>query len=419
MQPEAVNLEKAGRRSGASFQEDSFVNYMARKIDLQRQQFGVQLPPTPQQSQHEENQQEEDNSSKPTAAFNSPKQSSSVVRFDPTLPDDEEPQTKKRRRKKKKKLLSKNTIPGIIQRLQQRHGKGHAHARRKRSHREMLAASSPMFTFDDEEEEDEGEETVETEIRGGNLKSPEPEPKQLKLDYETQISSPQPEARSEEIQMGASPPSLDYSEEEPQKSAPPPSETSSPAPSKVIVKRKSDRPDLFFLGVVIKVTGYTDPCNETLKRMIQKHGGDLETYETTRVTHRIAESMSHANALRYKQQKSPVPVVTPKWIVDSVAAGKLLPYGDYILECCRTMDVGVASYFGKKTTASTEVGASPNKDHPSLLKADNTIKNPFEDLENTASQRKEGSPMKSSEQGKTDSKYINGKIRTTGEYYIV
>ena len=52
------------------------------------------------------------------------------------------------------------------------------------------------------------------------------------------------------------------------------------------------RPDLFFYGIVVKVAGYTHPDNETLKRLLQKHGGDLETYETERVTHIIAQQLS-------------------------------------------------------------------------------------------------------------------------------
>ena len=47
MEPEAVNLAKAGRAAGKAFEEDSFRNYMARKIDMQRKQFGLELPPDP------------------------------------------------------------------------------------------------------------------------------------------------------------------------------------------------------------------------------------------------------------------------------------------------------------------------------------------------------------------------------------
>jgi hypothetical protein len=46
MQPEVAGCT-TGRAPGRSFQDDSFIHYMARKIDMQRQQFGVKLPPPP------------------------------------------------------------------------------------------------------------------------------------------------------------------------------------------------------------------------------------------------------------------------------------------------------------------------------------------------------------------------------------
>ena len=49
MQPEHVDISRAGRRAGSAFKPDSFRNYMARKIDMQRQQFGEpSLPPPPE-----------------------------------------------------------------------------------------------------------------------------------------------------------------------------------------------------------------------------------------------------------------------------------------------------------------------------------------------------------------------------------
>ena len=123
-----------------------------------------------------------------------------------------------------------------------------------------------------------------------------------------------------------------------------------PSPSSTKMKRikmigNVERPDLFFYGIVVKVNGYTNPDNETLKRLLQKHGGDLETYETTRVTHLIAETLSKAKADMYKKMKQPRPVCTPSWIVDSVNAGKLLPYGNYLLPAFRHEQRSVGSLF--------------------------------------------------------------------------
>ena len=118
-------------------------------------------------------------------------------------------------------------------------------------------------------------------------------------------------------------------------------ETSSPS---IVASPK--RSDLFFRGVVVLVNGYTQPDNETLMRMLHKHGGDLEKYETTRVTHILAEHLSAAKAKIYLKQRKPIPVVSPKWIVACDQAGKLLPYGPYLIEEVKSKGAGsVRSFF--------------------------------------------------------------------------
>lgn len=123
---------------------------------------------------------------------------------------------------------------------------------------------------------------------------------------------------------------------------PPTNKDSSPLSSSALSTRQSDsifpspslrhsRPDLFFLGVVVKVQGNTNPDNESLKRMLQCHGGDLETYETSRVTHLVAENLSTAKAKYLRSLKRPRPVCHPNWIVDSVRAQRLLSHGEYLL----------------------------------------------------------------------------------------
>ena len=100
-----------------------------------------------------------------------------------------------------------------------------------------------------------------------------------------------------------------------------------PSPS-----QKRHRPDLFFRGIVVLVNGYTDPDTDTLMRMLHKHGGDLEKYETSRVTHIIAQNLSTAKANMYKRQRQPRPVCRPEWIVESVKAGRLLPHGQFLIQ---------------------------------------------------------------------------------------
>ena len=135
-------------------------------------------------------------------------------------------------------------------------------------------------------------------------------------------------------------------------------QTTTPASNVVETSTKSarkatnHRPDLFFTGVVVLVNGHTSPDATTLMRLLHKHGGNLEKYETQLVTHIIAEQLSAAKANIYKRQKNPTPVCRPQWITDSVEQGKLLPFGDYLLEDVRDEDTigtkSVKSFFTSK-----------------------------------------------------------------------
>ena len=122
-----------------------------------------------------------------------------------------------------------------------------------------------------------------------------------------------------------------------------------------VTMTKRSRPDLFFYGVVVLINGYTSPDTPTLTRMLQKHGGDVEKYETSRVTHIIATALSTAKALIYKRQRNPTPYVYPKWIVDSCREGRLLPHADYLIDEIKDDSVGtktVKSYFASPTAAA-------------------------------------------------------------------
>lgn len=268
MEPEAVNLKKAGRDAQKAFQEDSFHNYMARKIDMQRQQFGLLLPPAPLEIHKSPGE---------------PK--AKKIRF-ASETDDAQPSSKKRTRSKK------FGVSAVLKRLKRRHGKS-----RKPEKRCDVALQG------------------EGEASHGEHQQPRAAP---------QHSTSRLDTNSEE--------------KDPVKS---PSVTS---PGRSILKH---RPDLFFTGVVVLVNGFTNPDTETLQRLLHKHGGDLEKYETSRVTHIIAERLSTAKANMYKRQRRPRLVCKPGWIVESVQAGKLLLASDYLIN-----EVKDDSAIGIKSVAS-------------------------------------------------------------------
>lgn len=87
----------------------------------------------------------------------------------------------------------------------------------------------------------------------------------------------------------------------------------------------------FFRGVVCLINGYTNPDRDELTRMIQSHGGAVEMYETSMVTHIIASQLSVAKKNAYSAQTKPRPVVTPQFIVACVKEGKLLPFREFLL----------------------------------------------------------------------------------------
>jgi DNA repair protein REV1 len=84
-----------------------------------------------------------------------------------------------------------------------------------------------------------------------------------------------------------------------------------------------------FDGVTIYVNGYTDPCADDLKRLMKLHGGQYAYfYSKSQVTHMIANNLPDT---KIKDLSKTEKVVQPKWITDSVKAGMLLPYQNYLL----------------------------------------------------------------------------------------
>lgn len=95
----------------------------------------------------------------------------------------------------------------------------------------------------------------------------------------------------------------------------------------------ADEPQIF-RGIVAHVNGYTQPSLNELHRLIVMHGGGFIQYldGKTQVTHIIASNLTLKKAVDFGKYR----IVKPAWIVESVKAGRLLPWGDY-----RLVDEGV------------------------------------------------------------------------------
>ncbi|KAL4937580.1 hypothetical protein BDV06DRAFT_232488 [Aspergillus oleicola] len=82
-----------------------------------------------------------------------------------------------------------------------------------------------------------------------------------------------------------------------------------------------------FRSVVACVNGYTQPSLQDLHKLIVRHGGGFLQYldGKTSATHIIASSLTPKKREEFRKYR----VVKPAWVVDSVAAGRMLPWDAY------------------------------------------------------------------------------------------
>jgi DNA repair protein REV1 len=94
----------------------------------------------------------------------------------------------------------------------------------------------------------------------------------------------------------------------------------------------TDKPQIF-RGIVAHVNGYTQPSLNDLHKLIVQYGGGFQQYldGKTMVTHIIASNLTPKKAVEFKRYR----IVKPAWIVESVKAGKLLPWDQF-----RVLDEG-------------------------------------------------------------------------------
>ncbi|KAL8808488.1 MAG: hypothetical protein Q9182_000039 [Xanthomendoza sp. 2 TL-2023] len=95
----------------------------------------------------------------------------------------------------------------------------------------------------------------------------------------------------------------------------------------------SGKPPIF-RGVVAHVNGYTQPSLSDIHNIIVSHGGGFMQYldGKTTVTHIIASNLTPKKRIEFQKYR----IVKPAWVVDSVGAGRLLPWNAY-----RVVDEGV------------------------------------------------------------------------------
>lgn len=92
------------------------------------------------------------------------------------------------------------------------------------------------------------------------------------------------------------------------------------------IREGSGKPQIF-KGVVAHVSGYTQPPLHILHKQLVEHGAGFLQYldGKTSATHIVASSVTPKKAVEFSNYR----IVKPAWVVDSIAAGKLLPWSDY------------------------------------------------------------------------------------------
>jgi nucleotidyltransferase/DNA polymerase involved in DNA repair len=303
------------RKNGSigSNMDDSFRTYMAHKINLQREQFGLVLPP-PDPIIQDVGKVNDGIKSAKSHTINNPKPRK--IRFN--IADDSPT-------KEKCDQSSSQNMDSVLNRLKNKHRRGGNLKRRKKKRRTSSSRVSKQ-----ENRSSQNSQNSSSPSFNETVESPAPDDKRIELECKHDSFSASSTCNTLTSQQS-------------------PSQTPSPSVQSML-QLKRQRKDLFFLGTTVLVNGYTNPSSDTIMRLLHKYGGNLEKYETACVTHIIAESLSTAKAKIYKRQKKPIPVVRPEWIVDCVEAGRLVPFADYLLEEVREENVcaSVKSFFQKK-----------------------------------------------------------------------
>ncbi|KAL3515331.1 hypothetical protein ACH5RR_022233 [Cinchona calisaya] len=88
-----------------------------------------------------------------------------------------------------------------------------------------------------------------------------------------------------------------------------------------------------FHGISIFVDGYTVPSSQELKSYMLKYGGQFENYFSRhRVTHIICSNLPDSKIKNLRSFSGGLPVVKPTWVLESVAANKLLSWVPFQLD---------------------------------------------------------------------------------------
>ncbi|KAJ1388369.1 UmuC domain [Sesbania bispinosa] len=110
-----------------------------------------------------------------------------------------------------------------------------------------------------------------------------------------------------------------------------------------------------FNGVSIFVDGFTVPSSQELRGYMLKYGGRFENYFSRhRVTHIICSNLPDNKVKNLRAFSAGLPVVKPTWILDSVAANRLLSWVPYQLDQLASNQPKLSAFFSLKSSKMSE-----------------------------------------------------------------
>ncbi|XVF45045.1 hypothetical protein PTKIN_Ptkin02bG0173800 [Pterospermum kingtungense] len=110
-----------------------------------------------------------------------------------------------------------------------------------------------------------------------------------------------------------------------------------------------------FHGVSIFVDGFTVPSSQELRRYMLNYGGRFENYfSRRRVSHIICSNLPDSKIKNLRSFSGGLPVVKPTWILDSVAANRLLSWVPYQLDQLANNQPTLSVFFTPKSNPADE-----------------------------------------------------------------
>lgn len=144
-----------------------------------------------------------------------------------------------------------------------------------------------------------------------------------------------------------------------------------------------------FQGIAVYINGWTRPSVQELRKLIVENGGIFQPYLDRKsiVTHIITCSLTPAKIKEFKSMK----VARPEWLIDSISAGTLLPWKDYIFKPNERVESSQGHSTKQQQTLSSSLiprsGSPPRqpkltpKAHPDLLSPSTTKTAPVSEID--------------------------------------